>query len=66
MATTDKSILKRLYIVAAFLVLFSGAVLFKLVSIQIVDGEKYKALAETRTSHIFTIGPNRGNRYSGF
>ena len=64
MAATDKSILKRLYIVAAFLVLFAGAVLFKLVSIQIVDGEKYKALAETRTSHIFTIEPNRGNLYS--
>lgn len=64
MAATEKSILKRLYIVAAFLVLFAGAVLFKLVSIQVVDGEKYKALAETRTSHIFTIEPNRGNLYS--
>ena len=64
MAATDKSILKRLYIVAVFLVLFAGAVLFKLVSIQLVDGEKYKALAETRTSHIFTIEPNRGNLYS--
>tara|TARA_R110002074_G_scaffold57077_8_gene140510 strand:- start:7131 stop:9137 length:2007 start_codon:yes stop_codon:yes gene_type:complete len=64
MAATDKSILKRLYIVAAFLVLFAGAVLFKLVYIQIVDGEKYKALAETRTNHIFTIEPNRGNLYS--
>ncbi|WP_405383746.1 penicillin-binding protein [Maribacter sp. LLG6340-A2] len=64
MAATDKSILNRLYIVAGFLVLFAGAVLFKLVSIQIVDGEKYKSLAETRTSHIFTIEPNRGNLYS--
>ena len=64
MATTDKSILTRLYIVAGFLVLFSGAVLFKLVSIQMVDGEKYQALAETRTSHMFTIEPNRGNLYS--
>ena len=64
MAVTDKSILKRLYVVAGLLVLFAGAVLFKLVSIQIVDGEKYRALAETRTSHIFTIEPNRGNLYS--
>ncbi|TLP80911.1 penicillin-binding protein [Maribacter sp. ACAM166] len=64
MATTDKSILKRLYLVAGFLVLFAGAVLFKLVSIQVIDGEKYKALAETRTSHMFTIEPNRGNLYS--
>lgn len=64
MAATDKSILKRLYIVAGFLVLFAAAVLFKLVSIQILDGEKYQALAETRTSHMFTIEPNRGNLYS--
>ncbi|MGC1514730.1 MAG: penicillin-binding protein, partial [Maribacter sp.] len=56
--------LPRLYIVAGFLVLFAGAVLFKLVSIQYVDGEKYQALAETRTSHMFTIEPNRGNLYS--
>jgi len=64
MAATDKTILKRLYIVVALLVLFAGAVLFKLVSIQIIDGEKYRALAETRTSRIFTIEPNRGNLYS--
>lgn len=44
--------------------LFAGAVLFKLVSIQVVDGEKYMALAETRTTKIFTIEPNRGNLYS--
>ncbi|APQ16567.1 penicillin-binding protein [Maribacter hydrothermalis] len=64
MAATDKSILKRLYIVAAFLVLFAGAVLFKLVSIQLVDGEKYQAMADTRTERMFTIQPNRGNLYS--
>ena len=64
MAVTDKSILKRLYIVAGCMVLFAGAVLFKLVSIQIVDGEKYQALADTRTERMFTIEPNRGNLYS--
>ena len=55
MPATDKSILTRLYFVAGVLVLFAGAVLFKLVSIQVVDGEKYMALAETRTTRIFTI-----------
>jgi len=45
-------------------VLFAGAVLFKLVSIQFVDGEKYMELAETRTTRMFTIAPNRGNLYS--
>jgi cell division protein FtsI (penicillin-binding protein 3) len=64
MPATDKSILTRLYFVAGALVLFAGAVLFKLVSIQFVDGEKYMALAETRTHRMFTIAPNRGNLYS--
>ncbi|MFT6995379.1 MAG: cell division protein FtsI (penicillin-binding protein 3) [Maribacter sp.] len=64
MPATDKSILTRLYFVAGALVLFAGAVLFKLVSIQFVDGEKYMALAETRTTRMFTIAPNRGNLYS--
>lgn len=64
MPATDKSILIRLYFVAGVLVLFAAAVLFKLVSIQVVDGEKYMALAETRTTRIFTIAPNRGNLYS--
>ena len=64
MPATDKSILTRLYFVAGALVLFAGAVLFKLVSIQMVDGEKYMALAETRTTRMFTIAPNRGNLYS--
>lgn len=64
MPATDKSILTRLYFVAGTLVLFAGVVLFKLVSIQIVDGEKYMALSETRTTKMFTIEPNRGNLYS--
>ncbi len=64
MPVTDKNILSRLYIVAGGLVLFAGLVLFKLVSIQIVDGEKYKDLAEARTTKMFTIAPNRGNLYS--
>jgi cell division protein FtsI (penicillin-binding protein 3) len=64
MPATDKSILTRLYFVAGALVVFAGAVLFKLVSIQFVEGEKYMALAETRTTRMFTIAPNRGNLYS--
>ncbi|MGB3151153.1 MAG: penicillin-binding protein [Maribacter sp.] len=64
MPATDKSILTRLYFVAGALVLFAGIVLFKLVSIQVVDGEKYMALSETRTTKMFTIEPNRGNLYS--
>ncbi len=64
MAVTDKKILTRLYFIAGFLFLFACAVLFKLVSIQIVDGEKYRDLAMERTERMFTISPNRGDLYS--
>ena len=64
MATTTKNILTRLYLVAGCLFLFAGAVVVKLVTIQMVDGEKYKELAEERTEKMFTIAPNRGNLYS--
>lgn len=65
MAITEKRILKRLYVVAGFLFLFAAVVLFKLVSIQMVHGEKYRKLAMKRTEKMFTIAPNRGNLYSG-
>ncbi|MCX2719166.1 penicillin-binding protein [Lentiprolixibacter aurantiacus] len=64
MAITPKNIMTRLYIVAACLFFFAVAVVFKLVSIQMVQGEKYKALAMKRTEKMFTIAPNRGNLYS--
>ena len=64
MAVTEKNILTRLYIVAGCLFLFSMAVIIKLVSIQMVHGDKYKKLAMDRTEKMFTIAPNRGNLYS--
>ncbi len=64
MAITPKNILIRLYIVAGGLFLFSAAVVFKLVNIQTVDGDKYRELAMQRTEKMFTIAPNRGNLYS--
>lgn len=54
----------RLYIVAGFLFLFAIAVLVKLVSIQMVEGERYRKLAMDRTEKMFTIAPKRGNLYS--
>ncbi len=64
MAVTEKKILTRLYVVAGFLIVFAIAVAVKLVSIQVVDGDKYRQLAEDRTEKVFTITPNRGNLYS--
>tara|TARA_R110002049_G_scaffold101964_5_gene247284 strand:+ start:14390 stop:16342 length:1953 start_codon:yes stop_codon:yes gene_type:complete len=43
---------------------FAIAVVFKLVNIQFVQGEEYRALAEKRTLEDFDIPANRGNVYS--
>lgn len=64
MPTNDKNIMTRLYVVTTCMFLFAFAVLFKLVNIQVVQGDKYKALAMKRTEKMFTIAPNRGNLYS--
>ncbi|NNE33510.1 MAG: transpeptidase family protein [Winogradskyella sp.] len=43
---------------------FALAVVFKLCSIQFIQGDKYRELAEKRTVKDFDIEPNRGNVYS--
>ncbi len=43
--------------------LFAVAVAVQLLNIQIVDGERYKQLAEENTFRNFTIPANRGNLY---
>lgn len=44
--------------------IFALLVIFKLVSIQVVDGDKYRHLAEDRTIKNVVIPANRGNVYS--
>jgi cell division protein FtsI (penicillin-binding protein 3) len=43
---------------------FALAVVFKLFSIQFIQGDAYRQLAEKRTVKDFDIAPNRGNVYS--
>jgi cell division protein FtsI (penicillin-binding protein 3) len=43
---------------------FAMAVVFKLCTIQFVQGDEYRALADKRTVKDFDIEPNRGNVYS--
>ena len=43
---------------------FAVAVVFKLCTIQFVDGDKYRAMAEKRSEKRFEIPANRGNVYS--
>ncbi|WP_019039049.1 penicillin-binding protein [Psychroflexus tropicus] len=61
--TTDKGILRRFYIVATLLVLVFLIMGYKLFDIQIIEGQKYKDLAQQTVYRNFNIEPNRGNLY---
>jgi len=64
LAVNEKGILNRLYFIAGCMFVFGLAVLFKLFSIQYLQGDKYKALVEKRDVQNITIPANRGNVYS--
>lgn len=64
MATNEKHILNRLYFTAVCMFLFCVAVVFKLVTIQFAQGDKYRAMAEQRIVKNVVIPANRGNVYS--
>ena len=64
MAIEKKQILHRAYLIAGFLFLFACAIIYKLVEIQFIDGDKYVELAEQSTIKNFEIAANRGNVYT--
>ncbi len=59
----QKNILKRFYVILLILVLFTGFIVYKIIQIQIIDGEHYKAIANQSVYKSFIIEPNRGNLY---
>ena len=61
--TTDKGILRRFYIIAALLALVFMGMGYKLFDIQIIEGQKYKDIAQQTVFRNFNIEPNRGNLY---
>lgn len=63
MATTEKSILSRIYIVGAVLFIIALGVIVQIINIQFVHGDKYRAKAEQRIFKNDTIPANRGNLY---
>jgi cell division protein FtsI (penicillin-binding protein 3) len=63
-ATTETNILNRLYFVAGCMFVFALAVVFKLCTIQFVQGDKYREMAQKRTVREMEIPANRGNVYS--
>ena len=64
MAVNEKGILNRLYFIAGCMFVFGIAVVFKLLSIQYLQGDKYRALVKKREVKNVTIPANRGNVYS--
>ncbi|GAB5399138.1 MAG: penicillin-binding protein [Aureisphaera sp.] len=64
MSVEEKSILNRFYFIAGGMFIFAALIAFKLVSIQFVDGDKYRDLAQKNTTKNFTIAANRGNVYA--
>lgn len=64
MAVNEKNILNRLYFLAGCMFIFGIAVVFKLFSIQFLQGDKYRALATQRVVKDVIIPANRGNVYS--
>ncbi len=64
MAVNEKGILNRLYFIAGCMFVFGLAVVFKLLSIQYLQGDKYRSLVEKRAIKNVTIPANRGNVYA--
>ncbi|TKS57659.1 penicillin-binding protein [Mesohalobacter halotolerans] len=59
----QKNILKRFYVILVALVLFTGFIVYKIIQIQIIDGDHYKDIANKSVYKSFIIEPNRGNLY---
>jgi cell division protein FtsI (penicillin-binding protein 3) len=59
----QKNILKRFYLILLVLLIFSGAIVYKIIQIQMIDGDHYKSIAENTVYKSFIIEPNRGNLY---
>lgn len=64
MATNDKNILKRMYVVAFVMTIFFMVICWKIFNIQITNGDEYREMSEKVTLRNDTIFPNRGNVYS--
>lgn len=59
----QKNILKRFYLILIVLFVFAGLIVYKIIEIQMIDGDHYKSIAEKTVYKSFIINPNRGNLY---
>lgn len=63
MATSEKNILTRMYVVGAILAVVGMFIVGQIIHIQFVDGDTYRARADQRIFKNDTIPANRGNLY---
>ncbi|AZQ45086.1 penicillin-binding protein [Nonlabens ponticola] len=63
MATTDKKILSRIYVVSIFFGIMGLAIAAQIARIQFVEGDEYRAKAEQRIFRTQVVDANRGNLY---
>ena len=61
---TSKNILNRLYVVVILFLVFAVFIVYKLFSVQYIQGDKYRALAESRTIKEVVVKANRGSIYA--
>ena len=61
---TKKDILWRVYLVFGCMVAFGAAVIFRAGQIQLVQGDYYRAKADSLTTRFKAIAPSRGNIYT--
>lgn len=64
MQSTEMSIMNKLYFTSGTLFIFALLVVYKLVTIQFVEGDQYRSIADNRTIKDDIIPANRGNVYS--
>ena len=61
---TSKNILNRLYLVVMLFLVFALLIVYKLFSVQYIHGDKYRALAKSRTIKRVIVEANRGSIYA--
>ncbi len=64
MSDLNKNILNKLYVVAVLMVVFFLFIVFRIVDIQYIDGDKYRKLVEKTIIKNDTVIANKGNVYA--
>ena len=64
MISYKKSILTKFYIVAAFMTILLSLIIFRIIDIQYLQGDKYIKISKELTRKPFTINANKGNVYA--